>query len=160
MHTLFLKWNHYASITCKIFTAHTYYINLEYMVLLEPRITKVNLHTALHRNTTGCTSPSYRSHQNSDWDSEDHRVQAHGSPTAYSSSCCMQYFSRLAPFSWTAQLSSGWQNSAWREAAHHTCKRYSWKPWLHHLIQLFQIAKYIVPSLSMALQATQTAAHT
>lgn len=79
IHTLFLKWNNYASVTWKIFTAWICYISLKVTALLESTINKVNLQIALPRNTGGYISPGYKNNQSSDSGSPEHRAQAHHS---------------------------------------------------------------------------------
>lgn len=65
IHTLFLKWNHYASVIWKIFTASICYISLKVTALLEFKITKVKWQVALPRNLAGYISPGYKNHQKS-----------------------------------------------------------------------------------------------
>lgn len=94
IHTLFLKCNHYISVTWKMFTANIYYNSFKITPLLETNFTRIGLQAAPHRKTTGYISPSYKSHQNLDFVFLDHRVQAHRNSK--------QHFSRLAPTSHTS----------------------------------------------------------
>lgn len=97
IHTLFLKCNHYISVTWKIFTAYIYYNSLKITLLLETKFIRIGLQAAPHRKATGYISPSYKSHQNSDLVFLDHRVRAHRSSK--------QHLSRLVPTSHTSSFS-------------------------------------------------------